>query len=77
MIQLHQDLLAYLCRERFVRFMRLHAPLHFIVVQVLALMDIGLPDKVQSSIVQVLGLEGCCIDHSVARVALVNDMLLD
>ena len=52
--KLHQDLLAHLCRKGFVRVMRLHTPLYFIVVEVLPLMDKGLTYLIQCGIVQVL-----------------------
>ena len=48
--------------------MRLHALVHLGVVEVLALMDKGLPYLVQCGIVQVLGLERRFIDDRLAWV---------
>src|SRR6266487_4445050 len=57
--------------------MGLHTPLHFVVVEVLAFMNVGLPDKVQSSIVQVFGGKRRCIDDAVAWITPANHVLLN
>src|SRR3989440_9021066 len=76
-IKQHQNLLTDLCWEGFLSFMRLHAPLHLIVVEVLPLVNEGLPVLVVGSIVEVLGLECGFVNHAVARVILADAMLLD
>ncbi len=63
--------------QRLVRFVGLHTPVHLVVVEVLALMNKGLPYLVQRRIVQVLGLERRFVNHAVAWVMPVDDMLLN
>src|SRR5215469_14735837 len=57
--------------------MRLHAAVHLGVVEVLSFMNKGLPYLVQRCVVQVLGLKCRFVDHAVAWVFVVNQMLLD
>src|SRR5579859_6373919 len=57
--------------------MRLHTPLHFIVVEVLLLMDKGLTYLIQRCIVQVLGLKSRCINHCIAWIVPVNHVLFN
>src|SRR5579875_1749931 len=65
MIQLLQDLLTHFSRKCLVCFVRLHTPVHLIVVEVLSRKNVGLAYLVVCSIVQVLRLEGSGINHSV------------
>src|SRR6266516_7184994 len=55
--------------------MRLHPPLHFVVVEILPLIDKRLPVLVEGRIVQVLGGEGRCSNGCIAQIMLANDML--
>ena len=57
--------------------MRLHPTLYLVVVEVLTLMNERLTYLVVSSIVQILGLECCLVNHAVARVVPVDTMLLN
>src|SRR5258708_11560182 len=77
LIEEQQDLLTDLRWQRLVRFMRLHAAVHLVVVEVFALMIEGLPYLVQSGVVQVLGLECCFVNHAIAWVMPVDAMLLN
>jgi len=53
-----------------------HAPVDLVVVEVRTIMKEGLPDLVQSGIVEVLGLESCFIDGGITWIMLIDDMLL-
>ena len=57
--------------------MRLHAPLHFVVVEVLTLVNERLSVLVEGCIVQVLGLECGFVNHAVARVTFTDAMLFN
>jgi hypothetical protein len=77
LVQEHQHLLTDLRRQCFVGFMRLHALVHLAVVEVLALMNKGLPHLVQRRIVQVFRLESRFINHAVAWVTFPDAMLFN
>src|SRR5258708_23331472 len=57
--------------------MRLHPTLYLVVVEVPPFMNERLTYLVVGSIVQVLGLECCFVNHAVARVVPVDTMLLN
>src|SRR6266536_4517341 len=57
--------------------MGLHACIHLFVGQVNALMEKRLPHLIESSIVEVLGLEGGIINDGIARVTSPDAMLLN
>src|SRR6266481_775014 len=77
LIEQHQHLLTDLRWQRLVRFMRLHAAVYLVVVEVLPLMNEGLSYLVQSGVVQILGLECCFVNHAAAWVMPVDAMLLN
>src|SRR5260370_380012 len=56
LIEEHQDLLTDLRWQRLVRFMRLHAAVYLVVVEVLPFMNEGLSYLVQSGVIQGLVL---------------------
>src|SRR5258706_10821151 len=76
LIEKHQHLLTDLRWKCLVRVTRLHAAVHLVVVEVFPFMNEGLSYLVQRSVIQVLGLEGCFVNHAVAWVMPVDTMLL-
>ena len=66
-----------LCWQGFVRLLRLHALVNFVVGEVLAFVNECLPVLIVGSIVQVFRLERRFVNHAVARVILTDTMLLN
>ena len=56
--------------------MLLHEFVHFIATYISPLENICLPDEIEGRIIQVLGLEGRCVDHGIALVIAINHVLL-
>src|SRR5258708_34108878 len=77
LIEEHQDLLTDLRWQRLVRFMRLHAAVYLVVVEVLPFMNEGLSYLLQSGVIQVLGLEICFVNPPVTWALPVDAMLLN
>src|SRR5260221_7093475 len=76
LIEQHQDLLTDLRWQRLVRFMRLHAAVYLVVVEVLPLMNEGLSYLVQSGVLQILGLESSSVNHAAPWVMPLDAILL-
>src|SRR5260370_17591949 len=57
--------------------MRLHPTLYLVIVEIPPFMNERLTYLVVGSIVQVLGLECCFVNHGKTRVIAIDDMLFD
>src|SRR5712692_2424656 len=57
--------------------MLLHAFIHLFVREINPLMDKRLPTLIEGSIIEILGGKGGLINHGIARIVAVDDVLFD
>src|SRR5579885_1606657 len=77
LIQRPENLLRDFARQGFVGVVRLHAPMHLMVVEIDALFDEGLSYLIVGSIIQVLGGKSRLIYNLIASVTLADNVLLN
>src|SRR2546429_325741 len=77
LVDLDQDGVGDLARQGSVAFMGFEAVEDLCIGQVLAFMDVDLPNLVRRLVVEVFGSKSSGIDSHIARIALRNDMLLN
>src|SRR5579883_93330 len=77
LIQRPENLLRDFGWQGFVGVVRLHAPMHLMIVEIDALFDEGLPYLIVGRIVQVLGSKSRLIYRLIAGIAFADHMLFN